>query len=333
MKDLEEIPPEVVYMANGTTLEAKYQGTVVMSCKHKGEKTMVDVHRVLFVPGLKGNLLSVPQLATRGVRVEFTKDGCTLRVMGKPIAQAQLVGKLYRLDAEPVRMPRGEQVYALSAGGLRVDKGKLWHERLGHPGAAALKQLVSGVDLVRGLPHKVEVPGEVCPGCMKGKQARRPFTTAAPRSTRRLELTHIDLCGPMQVASEGGARFMLTIVDDATRHVSVYTLKRKSDAPGHIKFYKAALEARLGVKMLEIRTDRGREFLNKELGDYLKEHGILHNLTAPYTPQQNGVAERANRTLMECARSLLYARAVSLKMWAEAVTTSAYLRNHIPRKG
>jgi transposase InsO family protein len=122
------------------------------------------------------------------------------------------------------------------------------------------------------------------------------------------------------------------LVDDATRHKTVYVLKAKSEAAGRLKHYKASMEVKLGVRMRELWTNRGREFLNKDLGAYLEEHGITHNLSAPYTPQQNGVAERANRTLLEGMRSILYARQVRLGLWGEAAVTVAHLRNLIPRR-
>ena len=183
------------------------------------------------------------------------------------------------------------------------------------------------------MPSKITAPEELCKGCLQGKQHRQPFHgTASKRATEPLALTHIDLCGPMQVRSQGGARYLIMLVDDATRHKTVYLLKKKSEAAGHIKYYRAAMEAATGKKMQEIRTDRGREFVNKELGAYLKEAGIRHNLSAPYTPQQNGVAERANRTVIEAARSMLYGRRARLSLWGEAVTTAAMLKNLVPGK-
>jgi hypothetical protein len=279
-------------------------------------EALVKVQKVLYVPELAGNLLSVAQLVEKGARLEFNHEGCTLTHQGRRLGIAKQQGKLY----------------CFFAGQQEQDDGVIWHERLGHPGLQAMRQLLKG-EYVKGLPKGVEAPEGICEGCQKGKQARKVFpATAKKQETEALALTHMDLCGPMQVETFGGARYMMMMVDDATRHKTVFLLKDKAEAAANIKFYQKAMEAALNKQMREIRTDRGGEFVNRELSTYLAEHGIRHNLTAPYSPQQNGVAERANRTIMEAARSMLHARGVDYRLWGEAVRTAAKLRNLMPGK-
>ena len=312
----EETNVKKIYVGDGSSLEVKGRGTVNLQLGEGQKRSTVEIRDVLFVPKLAANLLSVPQLVEKGVHVSFGKMGCTLSYRGQQLGVARKENKLYCLQATH----------------QQEDDSRLWHDRFGHPGHQALKQVLEG-EYVQGLPKGLTPTEGTCEGCLKGKQARKPFpATARRREEEPLALTHIDLCGPMQVDSLGGAKYMMLLVDDATRHKTVFLLKNKGEAADYIMFYQRSMEAALGKTMKEIRTDRGGEFLNTKLGSYLSGQGIRHNLTAPYSPHQNGVAERGNRTIMEAARSMMHAKGVDYRLWGEAVRTAARLRNMIPGK-
>ena len=126
------------------------------------------------------------------------------------------------------------------------------------------------------------------------------------RSTRRLELVYIDVCGPMQTRSNGGIQYVITFVDDYSRcYCFSYFMKQKSEALERFKEFRAAAENETGMKIKALRSDRGGEYMSDKFSDYFKEHGRKGETTAAYSPQQNGVAERLNRTLGEAARSML----------------------------
>jgi transposase InsO family protein len=131
----------------------------------------------------------------------------------------------------------------------------------------------------------------------------------------------------MKTTSHGGARYLVTFIDNFLRKIHVYLLKAKGKVFDKFKVYKALVENQIDMKIKTLRSDNGREFMSKKFDDFLRECGIQRQTSAPYTPQQNGVVERANRTIMECARSMILAQGLDLEFWAEAVNTVVYIKN------
>eukprot|EP00253_Pinus_taeda_P027661 PITA_27661 len=145
-----------------------------------------------------------------------------------------------------------------------------------------------------------------------------------------LELVHIDICGPMQTRSLGVAYCFLLFTDDCTRFS--WVLSKKSQAFQYFKEFKSMIENQTGKKIKILRSDQGGEYRLGEFMNFCKQHGIIQQFTVPHTPQQNGVAERKNRTLVECARSMLQDKGISNVLWAEAINTAVYLKNRSPTK-
>ena len=168
----------------------------------------------------------------------------------------------------------------------------------------------------------------LCEGCIVGKMHRKPFQSVDHKqSAKKLELIHSDVCGPIQVESIGGSRYFVTFIDDYSRCVSVYFLKQKSEVLKKFQEFEAIVTNESGEKIVKLRTDNGGEYMSVEFQEYLKSKGIKHETTVAYTPQQNGIAERMNRTLMESARSMMAHGHLPNRFWAEAVATASYLRN------
>ena len=140
------------------------------------------------------------------------------------------------------------------------------------------------------------------------------------------------MCGKMNEKSLGGAEYFLTFIDDKTRYVWVYCLQRKDQVFKKFCEWKAMVERSTGQKLKAIRTDNGGEFTSSEFEAHLQSEGVKHELTIPKNPEQNGVAEHMNRTLVETVRSLLFYANLSHKFWGEALSTAAYLRNRSPTK-
>jgi transposase InsO family protein len=181
--------------------------------------------------------------------------------------------------------------------------------------------------MVHGLPL-VDEADRICEACLAGKHRRAPFPRQAlNRAKDVLELVHADLCGPISPATPGGKRYFLLLVDDKSRHMWLYLLKTKDEAATTLKKFQAAAELESGRRLKTLRTDRGGEFTSLSLGEYYADQGVQRQLTAPYTPQQNGVVERRNQTIVGMARSLLKAKNVPARFWGEAVTTAVYLLN------
>jgi transposase InsO family protein len=166
--------------------------------------------------------------------------------------------------------------------------------------------------MVDGMNLK-EVPlHHVCEACIEGKQQRTSFTKdEATRASKLLELVHSDVCGLMKTTSRGGARYFVTFIDDFSRKAHVYLLKAKGEVLNKFKAYKALVENQIGMKIKTLRSNNGGEFVSKKFDNFLDECGIQRQTSAPYTPQQNGVAKRANRTIMECARSTIRAQGLT----------------------
>ncbi|GJT45956.1 putative ribonuclease H-like domain-containing protein [Tanacetum coccineum] len=134
----------------------------------------------------------------------------------------------------------------------------------------------------------------------------------------------MDLCGPMRVASVNGKKYILVIVDDYSRFTWVKFLRSKDEAPDFIIKFLKMIQVRLKVTVRRIRTDNGTEFVNQTLREYYEKIGISHETSVARSPQQNGVVERRNRTLIEAARTMLIYAKAPLFLWAEAVATAYF---------
>ena len=162
---------------------------------------------------------------------------------------------------------------------------------------------------------------------------RKPFKPVGEiRSTKKLQLVHSDVCGPMHTESIGGKKYFVTFIDDYSRCCDVYFLRHKSEALEKFKQFEAEITNVSGEKIKALCTDNGGEYLSKDFKAYLKSQGtyVHHELTVSYSPEQNGVAERMNRTLMESARAMITHAGLPNRYWAEAVATAAYIRNRAP---
>lgn len=317
--------PEKVGLGDGRVVEALGVGDIKLKMLFKvSDSRLAELTDVLYVPKLTCNLFSVRAAASKGNRVKFEKSKCWIRSKtGRLEGMGSLVGKLYQLDCvlatEEQASPAFEQ----------KNDANLWHQRLGHLSKGGLSSLAHK-EMVTGIQLPKVMKMAFCQGCVEGKMSRQPFKSAGGvRSTRKLELIHSDVCGPMQTESLGGRKYFVTFIDDFSRCCAVYLLKQKSEVFEKFKEFEAGATNECGLSIGTLRTDNGGEYLSKEFQDYLILKGIRHERTIPHTPEQNGVAERMNRTLQESARSMLTHAGLSNGYWAEAVMTAAYLRNRV----
>ena len=170
----------------------------------------------------------------------------------------------------------------------------------------------------------------LCEACTLGKQHRLPFPKSDSKSSRPLELVHMEVCGPFQVTSEGNAKYLATFTDDFSRLSEVLPLQQKSAVAQAVRTTMARWETQTGNRLKAVRTDRGTEYVNKGLTTYFQCSGITHSTTAPYMPEQNGVAERFNRTLMEKVRPTVFDAKLDFSYWAQATITATYAKNRSP---
>jgi len=209
------------------------------------------------------------------------------------------------------------------------DSTWLWHLRYGHLSFKGLKTLHEK-NMVEGLP-KINCPTEMCEDCIVGKQHRDSFPQGkAWRAEQILQLVHSDICGPINPTSNGNKRYFITFIDDYSRKTWVYFLQDKSEAFIIFKSFKARVEKEFGKYIQTFRTDRGGEFNSHNFASFCELHGIRRQLTAAYTPQQNGVAERKNQTIMNMVRSMLVKKSIPKTFWLEAVNWSVHVLNRSP---
>lgn len=319
---LDESVHGTVRFGDGSVVKIQGRGTVVFECLTGDHRVLGDVY---FIPSLRSNIVSLGQLDENGCKI--TIEGgvmCILDRSRKILARVTRTGnRLYT-----VRLQIASPVSLLAQ---KDDVAWLWHGRYGHLHFRALHSLAHK-GLVRGMPP-VEHVEEFCDGCAMGKQHRTPFPRAtAFRAEKPLELVHMDLCGPITPPTAGGKKYFLLLVDDHSRYMWVELIRSKDEALRFFKKVKALAENERGSKLLAFRSDRGGEFNSAEFSEFCEENGVKHFTTAPYTPQQNGVVERRNQTVVEMARCLLKAMAVPGPFWGEAVKTAVYLLNRAPSR-
>lgn len=320
----DEVPPPIkcIKIADDKMLPVESCGKIDLNIVGKdGRRQTIQVKNVLYVPELATNLLSVSQIIKNGSSVQFTNNGCKIfNNKNIEVAAANLISNMYRLNTDTI------PAYSCKANETDF---LLWHQRMAHLNFNDLNKLTECTDGVKLAENKNKM---ICEQCQKGKQCRLPFPAEGSRAKHPLDIIHSDVCGPLEVKSLGGARYFLTFTDDYTRKVLVYFLHSKSDVFSKFKEYKALVENQLNLKIKCLRTDNGREYLSSEFISYLKRSGIVHQTSNTYTPQQNGLSERMNRTLMERARCMLINSNLQKQYWAEAVATAAYITNRCPTR-
>ena len=197
--------------------------------------------------------------------------------------------------------------------------------RLGHAGEKSLK-LLANQGLLKGL--KV-CKLDICEHCIKGKQTRVKFGTAIHNTKGILDYVHSDVWGPSKSVSMGGKNYYVSFVDDFSRRVWVYTLKSKDEVLGVFLIWKKMVETQTGRKIKCLRTDNGGEYTSDPFMKVCQDEGIVRHFTVRHTPQQNGVAERMNRTLLEKVRCMLSNAGLGREFWAEAITYACHLINRL----
>jgi transposase InsO family protein len=204
----------------------------------------------------------------------------------------------------------------------------IWHKRVGHVNLQRLK-LMEKQNLVRGLPKfgREEVMSEVYEACQLGKQARHPFLAQTTHvSSKPLEMIHSDVW-TTKTKSIKGCKYYVNFIDDHTRKVWVYFMKHKGKVFQHFLNFRVMVEKEKGVSIKCLRFDGGGDYFSNEFSEYLKEHGIQRKYSCSYSPQQNGIAERKNRQIVEIAHAMLNEKNLPNYFWAEVVTTIVYIMN------
>ena len=293
-------------------------------------KAVGEIHKnglvikgVSYVEGLKFNLLSTSQFCDKGYKVIFTKSKCQIiqEESLEVVLEAARKGNMYIVDWRSAKPSLC--MLARSKEDLCWD----WHSKLSHLNFKTINKLTKR-NLVEGLPNVTFRKDKICEACQRCKQIKSSFKSKAETSsTRPLSLLHMDLFGPVDPPSVRGRKYTLVVVDDYTRFTWTVFLTKKSETKVALPNLLKQVQVEKEVSILKIRSDQGGEFVNQVIESYCNENGIHHQLSAARTPQQNGVAERRNRTLKEAARTMISQANISQGFWAEAVNTACYTQN------
>lgn len=306
------------------------KGSVTLNA---GVKNQIVLNNTLHVPELRTNLLSVSKITDNGYNVLFKKFSADiLNSKGEVLLNAYRENDLYFVNDVGLYTKSADHVSSATFNNNTVSVNlcsvEEWHRKLGHlnlrdMSEACKRGYLKGVNINSTIPLNCEI-------CARAKMTRIPFPRKSQRKTEILDIMHSDLCGPMQTQSIGGAKYLLTFTDDASKWTEVRFLRSKTEVLEQIKELVLLMENLKGLKVKFFQSDNGTEFRNVEFDKFLRQHGISRRLSAPYTPQQNGVAERKNRTLIEMARCLLFQADLPKMFWAEAVNMANFIRNRSP---
>ncbi|KAJ0621134.1 putative RNA-directed DNA polymerase [Helianthus annuus] len=243
------------------------------------------------------------------------------------IMRAPRVNDLYVLDMSVATTTTGQAHCFVSR--ATEKESRLWHRKMGHIHLREMNHLMHN-DLVTGVHIKgFHLEGE-CISCVKGKQKKKSHPKKQVNSiSRPLERLHMDLFGHVNVKSITGDYYCLVVTDDYSRFSWVSFLKSKDETFDSLMALFRKTENLYQRRIRRIRSDNGTKFKNNKMEEFCEEQGILHEFSAPYTPQQNGVAERKNRTLSETARTMLADSKLPINFWAEVVSAACYTLNRV----
>ena len=310
----------IVLMGNDHACKTIGIGTIRVKT-HDG--TIITLKDVRHIPDLRKNLISLGLLEKNGCKI-IMEDGVLKVVRGSLVVMKGIRhGNLYPLLGITVT---GDLAVGIAGNKDQTESTRIWHMRLGHMSEKGLS-LLSGKGLLKNM-KKPQM--EFCEHCVYGKSHRVRFSTSKHKSRGLLDYVHTDVWGPAKVTSKGGSRYFVTFVDDHSRYAWIYFLKHKNEVFDIFKQWKAMVENRTGRKLKTVRSDNGTEYTEGAFKEFCNREGIVRHWTVRDTPQQNGVAERLNRTLLEKARCMRSNSGLGREWWAESVATACYIVNRSP---
>ena len=318
-----------IEIADGRVIKAKGAGSMDLKFNINNEPVKTKVLKVLYVPELSCNLLSVSSLDKKGFQITFGNGECNVTKDGELYIQAKLINGVYEIDIS-------ETQSANVAHSSQKDEAdmQLWHRRLGHRDTTTIMNLQKG-DLVRGLQVKESKEALTkCISCITEKAVKPSFPRCVEqRSTKVLDIIYSDLCGPINVPSLGNNKYILIFIDDFSRYCVAYFIREKSETVEMFKEYIAMVRNKFQRAPAVLMTDNGGEYCSREMQTLMAKEGIVHVTTIAFTPQQNSIAERKFRSIMEMTRCMLKEASLPQKLWGNAADTAVYLQNRLPTKG
>src|SRR6267154_2602667 len=303
----EPMPEAIVHGVGGKITQVAGQGTIFLTAQYGTRKHTVHLENVKYIPTNKYNIFALVRWDNQGWRYEATNGDLVLyNHKDAPVLRGHKIAtNIYKLIIKPFdTLNNSKPTYTFFSTETK-QPWETWHRRFGHVSYKGLKTL-HNERLLNGFTVDPETPMPDCMSCTEAKHSVKPFRTKADNLCNKGKLTHMDLWGKYDITSISRHQYYLLLVDNTTCYVTVYFLKGKHEAAQHVKNYLTYLHVH-GISTHTICVDRGTEFINKDLTNWCHAKGMEIQQTAPYSPSQNGIAERMNRTLFELARAMLTA--------------------------
>lgn len=340
---------------NGVSIYATKIGIICGTTNMDGYERKCQIKDVLFVKDLKCNLFSVSRLEKAGFDIMFVEGEVHIKKNEIELIVGRRSGSLYefKINVDKKSLMASSEVenqehnnkrwvargagsaLAQTRGRTPLNKKKLnsinlWHKRLGHLNINDIRRLIPLVD---GIGPLIDDSEKVCEPCTLGKQIRKPFFSQnGVRSSRALELIHSDVCGPITPPTWNGKRYIVTFTDDYTHFTTVYLMEKKSEVIQHFFTFSQMVSSQFEKKISRLRCDNGGEYSSNEFKQMCRDSGIQIEYTVAYSPEQNGVAERLNRTLLDKARCMIAESKMDKQFWGEAVLNATYITNRSPTR-
>ena len=315
---------------HNTPLDIRGTGTVTLQCNVEGTQRQLTMQNVHYCPDAEYNLFSIGVAEKKGFEFSI-KDGRIKCLNSRE--EVTLTGTRHQEGATYTMDLVNPKSLRTNDSGVSWTN---WHRRLAHLNMEDVKRLpgmADGIDVsTANKLESIEVSPAICESCAVGKHTRNLVKTSRKRATRIGEIIHSDIAGGGKLPlTLGGARYVLSLIDDYSNFMTIYLLKRKSEAYMALKQFISYMENRQTPVSI-FRSDNGGEYSANHTQELLKNTGVEWDPTAPYNPNQNGVAERNFRTLFERVRAVLYHGKMTHGFWGEAINYVCYLKNRSPTK-
>lgn len=314
-----------VIISDGSTIPIQGYGTLIIWLNDRANNSThkLILNNVAFVPKLSVNLISVRALATSlDVPLKFTKDSCFIQHPKATILLATISNSSYTLR---IKNAKSTQFTKDNSAMACIHE---WHRKLGHRNLAHIHKIKNTLKLK---VEKCSCTSE-CIGCLKGKLHALPFPQISDKPMEPRDIVTTDVCGPFRTSSLGGANYFVTFTCANTDYTEVAAIKSKSECKTELMNFVKRCMTQFGRFPKIIRSDRGGEYLDGELQTYLRSNGIVFQCTVPRCPEQNGISERKNRTLLEGIRTTLITKNLPKFLWAEALHHVNNTFNNIPKE-
>jgi transposase InsO family protein len=318
-----------VQVGNGAQLPVTHFGNTKLGS--------LILKNVLLIPELAAHLLSIYQLCKQNnCSVWFDEFMCIIqdKVLGKILFKGLSKHGLYPI---PFDLPLLQASSSSGSSNAPVAvqnkaffgksvKHSLWHQRFGHPS----NEIVTAMLNKSGISSLHSSESSICEPCLLGKFHKLPFSKSVSRSQKPFELIHSDVWGPSPHSSIDGFRYFVLFIDDCTRFTWIFPMKNKSEVFHYFQYLCALIQNQFSTSVKILRSDGGGEYMSSKFKEFLSLKGIIHQVSCPYTPEQNGISERKNRHLRETAVTLLQSASLPPLFWYHACAIATYLINRMP---